>query len=325
MVDYTNFAAKFREIQDGDLTNLPGDMADWITQWDVREAAAKQGSWYLEYQSEQDIASYILHWNRRRNLHYFDAPRDLIDKSHAVSKTVYEQLKRLRPDIKDYSQPLVVDYYNAEDYVFQNPFPDSDRTKVRRVLDFGAGYGRQLNIWGQTVSDLVYCGMDAVENAYVTQNYYYQNSGTAPVHDYIVSPAEFEIADDPGIYHLPTWRYDLLPDDFFDLVICVFVLDELGAKLAAFMLDQFARCIKPGGKIYVRDHNAEQAGGNGLNLDQELERRDFVIEFRPNLMDRSEILGLPRIFRKVDHGWPTIQERDRIYVEGLIKAGAPEG
>ena len=64
MDDYTNFAAKFREIQDGDLTKLPGDMADWITQWDVREAAAKQGSWYLEYQRHRANAIRWQHKHR---------------------------------------------------------------------------------------------------------------------------------------------------------------------------------------------------------------------------------------------------------------------
>ena len=125
----------------------------------------------MEHNSEEDIVSYLVNWNKRRNLHYFDAAPELVAQSHAVTNRVFTELGRTQSELPDYSEPMIVDYYNAEDYVFQNPYPDTDRTTVTRVLDFGAGFGRQLNMWSQNVPKLVFCGMDAIEGGYLTQNF----------------------------------------------------------------------------------------------------------------------------------------------------------
>ncbi len=315
MSGYLVFREKFREAKARDLQALQGSMAAWIDEWIV--PSGNQGKWYLEHNSEEDIASYLVNWNKRRNLHYFDAAPELVAQSHAVTNRVFTELSRTQSELPDYSEPMIVDYYNAEDYVFQNPYPDTDRTTVTRVLDFGAGFGRQLNMWSQNVPELVFCGVDAIEGGYMTQNFYYKNSGTLPVYEYIDDPGNFNISDAPGIYHIPSWRFDLVPDNFFDLIIGVFVLDEIGRNTALYSLDQFTRCLKPGGKIYARDHNCGTAGGNGLNMDLEIENRGFVLEFRPHIMDRAEIWGLPRIYRKIDHSWPDIKERDKRYAEML--------
>ena len=186
---------------------------------------------------------------------------------------------------------------NAQDFVFQNLYPCPERQAISRVLDFGAGWGRQSNLWSQQRSEsLIMLAMEAVPQSYCVQNFYYA-ANDIPFQDYITF-GELNISDDrPGIYHCPTWRWDLVPSNFFDLVICCQVLPELSPNLAHFAVQLFLQVLKPGGALYIRDHD-QAFNPSGIDLNAYLREQGFVLEFRPHVIDRDEIHGIPRIWRK---------------------------
>lgn len=187
--------------------------------------------------------------------------------------------------------------YNAQDFLLQHAYAAPAGQRINRILDFGAGYGRQACLWTRTVENCVYVGMDAIPRSYCLQHFYYSHLGI-PLHDYAVAPNEFHVEDRPGIYHLPTWRADLLPTGFFDMVTCVQVLPELNAPLVRHMISVFARVLRDGGALYIRDHGDAWRPANQLNIDRALERAGFVLEFQPHVRDRIDLHGIPRIWRK---------------------------
>ena len=175
----------------------------------------------------------------------------LVDMSKAQDRRI---LEKAGVDY-DFSSYEGVGRNNAQDYLYQNMYPVPDRNAISRILDFGAGLGRQSNLWSQQQSrDLIMVGMDAIELSYCLQNFYY-SANDLPLYEYITT-GELDIdADKPGLYHCPTWRWDLLPGNFFDLVICCQVLPELSPELAKFAIHLFLHALKPGGALYIRDHD----------------------------------------------------------------------
>jgi hypothetical protein len=218
-------------------------------------------------------------------------------QSHGVTRLVLESLLRDGQIAALPAGPLPMDIRNAEDYRFQDLYPRPPRWQTRRVLDFHPGCARQLNIWCQEVPGLVYCAMESDEAAYVAQADYVRRANVLPVNDYVTDPRTFALREQAGIYHLPTWRFDLLPPGFFDMIICVDVLPHLAPRLVRHMLPLFHRCLATGGGLYIRD-DADAAFDH--ELDRTLSQLGFVLEFRPYLFPGEDIHGLPRLWRKVD-------------------------
>lgn len=188
---------------------------------------------------------------------------------------------------------------NAHDLLFPTLYPVPERNKINNVLDFGAGYGRQANLWARG-GETIYVGLDAIPKSYCLQHVYYSNLGK-PFYDYVSNPEEFKItAANKGIYHLPTWRSDLLPDNFFDMVMTVQVLRELNSTLVRKMLTEFHRILKPGSMLYIRDHGDKWKPAGKLNIDKFLIETGFTLEFKPHIILDSDLHGIPRIWRKND-------------------------
>ncbi len=173
----------------------------------------------------------------------------LVAQSRAFDQRVLPELwSRITPEQYD----TYIGRWNAGDFFFPNAYPVPKRFENINVLDFGAGYGRQLNLWS-TVPNVVYAAMDIIRKPYLSQSLYFHRSGI-PLHEYVLDPKGFSIADEHGIYHVPAWRWDLVPDNFFDLVLAIFVLPELNSTTLSRVLEHFARVLKPGGALFIRDH-----------------------------------------------------------------------
>lgn len=278
----------------------------WLVSWAYQDKKTKLG---LSYSSNlpQDFFGYngpsdLLRWfdwiKRDKTVDYFDDDQvlPLVELSRAYDERITRS-HSLSFDTADYTD--TIGRYNAQDFLFQNFYPVPARYAVRRVLDFGAGYGRQANIWTQKHGDLVWVAMDAIPLSYCLQHLYYSQL-PAPLKDYVIDPSSFDIGASPGIYHLPTWRHDLLPDSFFDMITCVQVLQEIDAKLLRFMLGVFHRTLKPGGFVYIRDHDLFWQPAHRLDLNRIMPRMGFELEFRPHVRNMDDIHGVPRIWRKQD-------------------------
>ena len=296
-------AEDFRRVRERDLARLGLQDAGWLLRWEWAQE-------YHNYNGPEDLLRWF-EWTRPYP-HYL--PREQIKPLAQLSETKNREILRaITPRGGEYDFHYV-DEYNATDYLFQNCYPVPQRMKIQHILDFGAGYGRQITLWSQLHPDLVYVGMDAIELPYCLQHYYY--SHFAPLlREYVEAPDDFVIEASPGIYHLPTWRTDLLPDNLFDMVICVHVLQEINEQLVRHMIKVFHRCLKPGGALYIRDHDLVWQPAHNLNLNELLPEQGFALEFRPYVADSPyalhrghdfppDVHGIPRIWRKRDPGYP---------------------
>jgi SAM-dependent methyltransferase len=277
----------------------------WMTRWAYQDKRDRRSIRYPEnypqefytYHGPPDLVKWFNFHTEQPKPDYFPdaimAP--LVELSHAGDQRILKE-HGLEFDWTQY--PEHIGRYNAQDYILQNFYPVPPRFAIHRVLDFGAGYGRQANLWIQKHSDLVFVGMDAVPLSYCLQHLYYSGL-PGPLWDYALSPSDFAISTAPGLYHLPTWRTDLLPDSFFDLIIGVQVLQELNARLLSHMIGVFQRVLKPGGACYIRDHECWPAG-HRKHVSRLLSDAGFVLEFKPHVQDKRDIHGIPRVWRKVD-------------------------
>lgn len=277
---------------------------DWLVKWDYqvkrkkRKLVAEEGepADFFNYYGVQDFVEWI-NWLKEPSPNYLgDNVKDLIELSTTNDQVAF---KNLGIEINWQRYKSNIDFMNAHDFTFPNFYPQPNRFKIRNVLDFGAGFGRQANLWTSKLSDYTFIGMDAVPKSYCLQNQYYKSLGKKVV-DYIETD-NFKI-DFTGncIYHVPTWRYDLIPDNSLDLVLCVQVLPELNSTLVKKMILEFQRMLKPGAMLYIRDHGEFWKPAGGVNADEFAVENNFVLEFHPHLISEVEIHGVPRIYRKKD-------------------------
>jgi hypothetical protein len=100
------------------------------------------------------------------------------------------------------------------------------------------------------------------------------------------------------------------------MVLCVQVLPEINEQLVIHMLDNFRRCLKPGGALFVRDHETAWQPAHLLKLNELLPKFGFELEFRPYVVDTHpslysghdfppDIHGVPSIWRKREPRYPT--------------------
>jgi SAM-dependent methyltransferase len=277
----------------------------WLVTWQYQEIRKKRNirydeeiiSDFFDFKGPEELVKWM-NWFTSSYPDYIRTPElgKLVAQSRATDQRLLQQLN-LDYDFSRYDDRAGVN--NAHDFLLPQAYPVPERYRIRNVLDFGAGYGRQANLWTAN-GDITYVGMDAIETSYCLQHLYYSQL-PAPLTDYIQNPEGFRFEKNkPGIYHVPTWRTDLIPDGSLDLVMCVQVLPELNPKLVRFMMRQFYRMLKPGAALYIRDNAYSWKPTGEFSVEKFLARNGFVLEYRPHVIDNEDIHGVPRIWRKTD-------------------------
>ena len=215
--------------------------------------------------------------------------QDLTLKSKARDQELAKKFKIDAADINFEN----IGYYNAQDYVFQRPEHQPKSMNPKSILDFGAGHSRQANLLRDDIisGDVHYCAMDVTPACYLVQKLYLQSLGV-DVQDYIDDKVS-------NLNHIPSWRFDLIEIDSIDMVIAVQVLRELSKPMLAFAMANFARVLRPGGALYIRDHIGFHSP-NAADLDACLRAFGFVLEWQPHWIDRKHVHGIPRLWRKMD-------------------------
>jgi SAM-dependent methyltransferase len=225
----------------------------------------------------------------------FEIPLKWVDTSRQLHSHIFPSIQG-RP--YDAESGRVADVYNASDYFYQNLLGPS-----KKVLDFGAGYGRQSFLWTHLQRDVTYYAIDAVEGSYILQRKVFESLPEIVLHDYIDSPKNFKIlnetfSDQSRIYHLPSWRLDLIPDQSLDLIMAVQVLQEIPGDFVGPVLREFSRMIKPGGKLYIRDHENWEPS-HSIKIRDVLETQGWWLSFVHPGLDEKDIHGIPRIWFKI--------------------------
>lgn len=223
----------------------------------------------------------------------YDDPR-LGALARAELEVATAALRQLGLDPTAQDLPAVA-RYTAQDIFFQTEsvaLPPRDRPA--RVLDFGAGHGRLIPFWASAAK--THYVADATPGPYLAQAMWARAAGLE-VNEYLDN-ADFTPREG-AVNHLPSWRLDLIPEDGLDLIMTVQVLRELSKPMLAFAVGHFARMLRPGGRLYIRDHIGFH-NVNAVDLDALLAASGFVAEWQPHLVDRVDIHGVPRIWRRAD-------------------------
>lgn len=164
-----------------------------------------------------------------------------------------------------------LDKRNAAEYMFQ-----TRRAQPNTFLDFGAGWCRSAILPNALNKSMTYVAVDGIEGSYILQNEVLNVLGN--VRDYILEGEKFSIFESPegkNFFHLPTWRMDLLPDNFFSIIVCIHVLQELEPQLVMHTLEIFRKIISKTGILYIQDCEDWKPVHN-LNIDSLLEKNGWL-------------------------------------------------
>ena len=203
---------------------------------------------------------------------------------------------------RDGIDPAHLARYTAQDHWLLRSSAAAGLPRPSVVLDLGPGNGRLANplMRGPEPVDVL-VAVEGIAGPYLTQRAYYAGLGLR-VADYldVDAPDRFDVVAatvQHDVVHLPTWRLDLVPDASVDLVCAVQVLKELPAATVRFVLGHLQRVVRPGGALYVRDHVAGH-DLTGLPTDDLVREHGFVLDFAPDVRDRVDLHGVPRVFRR---------------------------
>jgi SAM-dependent methyltransferase len=293
-VAHSRLREQFLRVRHRDLARWPARL--FLTTWQV---TPELHHWH----GPEDIAAWIAHIEKqtdelahtRWTLPVGPVESQLIEMSAAFNDVT---LRNLFGDHSVRHENL--DFYNMTDWIMQHAYPRPADERIERVLDFGAGFGRQAALWLTAGSGpRTYVAMDAIELPYISQAAYLDAAPCA-LKEYLASPDDFKVSftRDRGALHLPSWRFDLLPDGFFDMVLCVQVLPEIREDVLFHTLSLFHRTLRPGGYLYIRDHSLKWHPGHKQHLERLLPSFGFDLEFAPRWRDRHDIHGLPQIWRR---------------------------
>ena len=297
--------SRFQSILTRDIEQLqlPDYLHRWLFVERLYQRDERKEMNFYEFEGPLHIAKFMA-WIMNTQFHnilsgeYLDT---LIERSYQTDKKLLAQFDLAIPDDKLRNIGL----YNAQDHIFQRAYQVSGVQQVKRFLDIGAGHGRMANLGlcGNESPYDAYVAVDGIPSSYLTQATYFKGLGLK-VWDYfdhcgdVPDSIDFEgIAAAHDVVHIPTWRMDLIPEGYFDMVNCVQVLKELPGDLTAFFISEFNRVVQPNGAVYVRDHK-QFHNPNHMPIDDLLNSSGFVLEYNPQIVDRKDVHGVPRIWRK---------------------------
>lgn len=258
-----------------------------------------------EYNSKFDLLHWMSFWTeKKRIVSPFKGNKEfenLKNKSSSAHQEVFSFL--FDQDIVKKKTHFGYDIYNANDAFIISKFCKN----YNFVLDFGSGYGRLGAMFAYKEANKTYISVDCVEATYILQNLFLsllKPKNFYEYFDYQFLNKEFKIQKKNSIYHIPTWKLNLIHNKTIDLITGIFVLPEINEFALMNFIKEAKRILRIGGYIYLRDH-LYQTGENNhkgchkLNTEDELSKAGFQLIYKGEYKDNIEIYGTPRIYRKI--------------------------
>lgn len=289
------------------LVNVPEDVHRWLFADRLAARGVRAEMSFSQYIGHEHLKRFFMWHNAAKFPDFFNQQEidELVEASRSVDRKLFEHYNiSIANEIIE-----KIARYNAQDFLLSHAYPVPDRQKVKVSLDFGAGHGRLANL-GFFAPDpkqklQTYIAVDAIPSTYFSQLAYFRGIGLS-VWEYleqdvrtVTSDAVRDAIENHDVVHLPTWRFDLIPSASVDMAYAVQVLKELPGSIVPWVIKEIARVVKPQGAFYIRDH-LQFHNPNHMPMEQILQSCGFTIEFSPMLKDRSDIHGLPRVWRSFD-------------------------
>lgn len=264
-----------------------------------------------EYDGLQTVKRYMDTWQHSNDINksFFEVDKVLIDKSHKFQKAVLDSICEGN-EVLDYDENGAGDFVNALDYqLITEITKDTRKEKIENIMDFGAGYGRETNLFTQHPDFKEYTIVEAIEDSYVVQSVYMKVASdkileNCVLNESLLGDLDF-VSDGRKLNHLLTFDMDLIPDEHFDLIICSNVLNEITPEVFTYAIKQISRVLKKGGILYVKDHGLGDQCGHQYYDNDVLESLNFTLEYRPFVEDMKDIWTVPRIYRKYGDDKPS--------------------
>lgn len=321
----------FRRQARKDLSLDNKFLAGWLEGWVERNelSADSRKPWSVkgrEFISFHETLYHALYWYQQFKSYKFKPFGFQIDQNVIINirnkfeKVITHALNGNREgSYNEYLEkydlsPLSI--YTAIDYKFQN----ITGAGIHNILDFGSGIGRQAFQWCCNGSTNFY-SIDVIESLYLLQNKIYQILFPDKIIEYFLDPENFSKLDFSNetnkLFHLPTWKIEILPDNYFDMIICVQVLQEISGRTLMYLLDEFRRIIKKNGFLYIRD-NEFWTPVHRIRIGRELLKQGWELVYRYPGQEGADICGIPRlwIFTNADNN-KRFRYRSRIKREFL--------
>jgi hypothetical protein len=208
-------------------------------------------------------------------------------------------------DYRKYLDAMTVT--RAQDYGFIRSFADLGSSRIRH-LDIGPGIGSHA-LYSRSRFRSLYCGLEAYPASYQVQRSFFRwlARGKAPYVDFVAGET-FGVPDSrlarmlrkgkQGIFHVPSWKFALIDDCFFDLVTATWVLNEVNLAGVLWLISGAARTLKEGGFFYIRDSGERKVDRHDFDYDAWLKRMGFEETGRLNVQNRVDFWGVSRMYRK---------------------------
>lgn len=197
----------------------------------------------------------------------------------------------------------------AQDFGFIKSFSSLPKRGMKH-LDIGPGLGSH-SFYSLKIFDSMYCGLEAYPQTYQVQRNVYRllSNEHSPYLD-IIEAESFGISDEEirtmlidknkGIVHMPSWKFPIVKDGFFDLVTATWVLNEVNLAGIGWLICHCSRSLKDGGYLYIRDSDKRKPGRHQINYDGLLVDLGFEEVKRLQVRNRVDLYGVPRIYKKTD-------------------------
>jgi len=258
-----------------------------------------------KYLSKYDLLHWMTFWTEEERLASPFVGDEGYEAKLLKSSQIHQSLMT-----KIFTTPIIedkphtgYDIWNAID----THIVDSQCADVHTVLDFGAGYGRLGAMFSNDERGGSYIAVDCVEVSYLLQNLFLSSMAPERFHEYMDyaierRPFAIETQAANAIYHVPSWKMNLVPDASVDVITSVFVLPEVNDFALLEFVEQARRVVRQGGYIYIRDHlyhNAKSGhlGGHRQDTPSLLEAAGFKLIYQGKYRDNIDIYGTPRVYQ----------------------------
>lgn len=312
-------AEQFRNQCNSDFQEFNKKLSEWFEHWRYKESNKHHPlrEWYCKPWAEEgrryinfpETFYHTLHWyktfkiSRFRELGWKLDDKAVMDIKSKFDFLIESALKELAASgsldskLHDYFRKYDsshISRYTAIDYKFET----ITGMEINNVLDFGSGIGRQSFQWCPD-GRINFFSIDAIESLYILQNAIYALLFPGKLRDYFYDPQKFIASDFQNsrgdLWHMPTWRMDLLPVNYFDIIVCVQVLQELNEQTLQYVLSQFSRIARKNGLLYIRD-NEFWKPAHKLRIGRALLKHGWEIIFKYSGKEGEDIEGVPRLW-----------------------------
>lgn len=198
----------------------------------------------------------------------------------------------------------------TQDYAFVKTFANPGGPNIKH-LDIGPGLGSHA-AYSRYGFKSLYCGLEAYPPSYQVQRNFFRSlsSNDALYVDFVTSEIFGQNDSDiwknfkdskEGILHIPSWKFRMIDDNYFDLITATWVFNEVNTAGILWLVSNCIRTLKTGGYLYIRDSHKLKPGRHNINYDSLLQNIGFKEVGRLQVENRVDFYGIPRIYRKLEN------------------------